>query len=99
MTSEREFFESTLNITHFISIRHFGPLEQVNETWSRLIQFAFHMGLSGPEVVSFGLCYDSPPHTPPDQIRYDACIGISPQKYKNIMEEVRMKADSNLEGI
>lgn len=99
MSGMREFKEATLNITNYISIRHFGPLEEVNSTWSRLIQFAFHLGISGPEVIAFGLCCDYPPNTPPDQIRYDACLSISPAQHENLVQPMAANMDDNFEGI
>ena len=99
MTLHREFKESTVRITHYISIRHFGPYEEVNATWARLTQFAFEYGASGPDVVAFGFCHDCGPHTPPEEIRYDACLGVDPKFHKSLMEKMADSKDGDFEGI
>ncbi len=55
-------------------IRHAGPYNEVGPTWGKLCAWAGRHGLFGPQTVMFGLCHDDPQVTPPDRIRYDACI-------------------------
>jgi AraC family transcriptional regulator len=57
-------------------VRHTGPYDQVGETWGRLCAWAGPRGLLGPQTVFFGMCYDDPMVTPPDKIRYDACVTV-----------------------
>ncbi len=59
-------------------IRHVGPYNQVGATWGRLCAWAGMRGLFGPNTVLLGLCHDDPEVTPPDKIRYDACIAVGP---------------------
>jgi AraC family transcriptional regulator len=33
-------------------------------------------GYLGPEAMMLGLCHDDPEVTPPDKIRYDACLTV-----------------------
>lgn len=67
---------STLSLSRYISIRHFGPYDNANATWSKLTQIALRLGVGGPETVAFGICYDDPATTPPAQLRYDACLAL-----------------------
>lgn len=99
MQFEREFRESSLNIRNYVSIRHYGPYEDVNDTWARLTQFAFERGIAGPQVMTFGICHDCQPHTPPDQIRYDACLGISPESYAELTQQMSASEDDDFTGI
>ena len=57
-------------------IRHVGPYLQVGETWGRLFAWAGPRGLvaRGPKMI--GVCYDDPEVTPPDKLRYDACLSV-----------------------
>jgi hypothetical protein len=49
-----ELQRSTLSsITHYLSLRHEGPLQEVNATWARLTQFALSKGIAGPNLVAF----------------------------------------------
>ena len=57
-------------------VRHVGPYNEVGPAWERLCQWAGSKGLLGPGVVMLGLGHDDPEVTPPDKIRYDACIEI-----------------------
>ncbi len=57
-------------------MRHVGPYDQVGETWSRLMAWAGPRGLLGPSMKILGICHDDPEVTPPDRIRYDACVAV-----------------------
>lgn len=57
-------------------IRHTGPYNQVGATWGRLCQWAGRRGLFGPKTAMFGMCHDDPEITPPEKIRYDACLTL-----------------------
>jgi AraC family transcriptional regulator len=57
-------------------LRHVGPYQEVGPTWGRLCAWAGPRGLLGPDTAIFGLCHDDPEVTPPEKIRYDACIAI-----------------------
>lgn len=99
MITSREFKVGSLNhISNYISLRHFGPFEEVNDTWSRLIQFAFHQGIVGPQVVSFGACPVCPGETFDEKLRYDACLAINPEQHKAITQSLVPKAEDNFEG-
>jgi AraC family transcriptional regulator len=56
--------------------RHVGPYQEVGPTWGKLCAWAGPRGLFGPQTVLFGLCHDDPSVTPPERIRYDACIVV-----------------------
>ena len=99
MQPEREFREAALNFRNYVSVRHFGPYEEVNETWARLMQFAFERGITGPQVTAFGICHDCQPHTAPDQIRYDACLALSPETYMHLTQELVVSEDDDFNGI
>ena len=57
-------------------IRHIGPYMEVGETWGKLCAWAGRNGLFGPNTRCFGLSYDDPAVTPPEKLRYDACISV-----------------------
>jgi AraC family transcriptional regulator len=57
-------------------MRHVGPYQNVGETWNQLCAWAGPRGLFGPQTRMLGLCYDDPEVTPPDKIRYDACMTV-----------------------
>ncbi|MFQ5494604.1 MAG: GyrI-like domain-containing protein [Phycisphaerae bacterium] len=56
--------------------RHTGPYDQVGKTWNRLFAWAGPRRLVGPGLTTFGVAYDDPAVTPPDRLRYDACLAI-----------------------
>jgi len=68
----------TLAPKHVAYIRHTGPYTQVGPVWGRLFSWAAPKGLLGPHMEYFGLCYDDPDVTPPDRLRYDACLVVGP---------------------
>ena len=60
-------------------MRHVGPYTEVGETWGQLAAWAGPRGLFGPQTRCVGLCHDDPEVTPPEKIRYDACLTAGPQ--------------------
>lgn len=56
--------------------RHIGPYSECGEAWNRLMMWAGPKGLIGPRTVILGGSYDDPDVTPPDKIRYDACLTV-----------------------
>jgi len=59
-----------------LRIRHVGPYTECGRAWEQLMSYAGRKRLLGPNVMCFGLCYDDPESTPPEEIRYDACIDV-----------------------
>ena len=59
-------------------LRHLGPYRQVGQTWGRLMSWAGPRGLLGPSARFLGIAHDDPAVTPPDKLRYDACIVVDP---------------------
>jgi len=57
-------------------VRHVGPYKEVGPTWQKLCAWAGPRGLFGPQTTFVGLCHDDPEVTPPDKIRYDACLTV-----------------------
>ena len=57
-------------------MRHVGPYTQVGETWNRLCGWAGPRGILGPHSKMLGLSHDDPDVTPPDKLRYDACVTV-----------------------
>lgn len=57
-------------------IRHTGPYEKCGPVWERLMAWAGPRNLCGPATRCLGICYDDPACTPPEKIRYDACISV-----------------------
>lgn len=57
-------------------VRHVGPYHEVGATWGQLCGWAGPRRLLGRDTVFLGLCHDDPQVTPPDKIRYDACMVV-----------------------
>ncbi len=57
--------------------RHRGPYEMCGPAWDRLCCWAVENKQMNYDTRYFGLCYDDPDVTQPDDIRYDACISVS----------------------
>ena len=57
-------------------IRHVGPYTEVGATWGKLMAWAGPRGLLGPQMKMLGLVHDDPDVTPPERIRYDACLAV-----------------------
>ena len=58
-------------------LRQYGPYETCHKTWEKLFIWAGKRGLVNPQTIAVGLSYDDPETTPPEKIRYDACISVS----------------------
>ncbi|MCB9903045.1 MAG: GyrI-like domain-containing protein [Planctomycetes bacterium] len=65
-----------LEARRMLRVRHLGPYSECGSAWERLMPFAGRHGLFGPHTVCFGLSHDDPQKTPPEEIRYDACISV-----------------------
>lgn len=63
--------------TKVVFVRHIGPYQACGEAWGRLFSWAGPRGLVGPGARLLGVCYDDPSVTPPDKLRYDACLTIT----------------------
>jgi len=59
-----------------VFIRHVGPYVEVGVSWGKLCSWAGPRGLLGPGATMLGLSHDDPEVTPPDKLRYDACIVV-----------------------
>lgn len=57
-------------------MRHVGPYSEVGQLWQRFCGWVGMHGLFGPNTKLLGLCHDDPEVTPPDKIRYDACVVV-----------------------
>jgi len=57
-------------------VRHVGPYNGVGAAWEKVCMELGKEGLLGGDVQCVGVCYDDPDITPPDKIRYDACITV-----------------------
>jgi AraC family transcriptional regulator len=57
-------------------VRHVGPYGEVETAWERLCMRLGKDGLLGPGTRFIGICYDDPEVTPPEKIRYDACVTV-----------------------
>lgn len=62
--------------THVAFVRHLGPYSEVGITWDKLFAWAGPRGLIGRSARILGLVHDDPEVTPPDKVRYDACIVV-----------------------
>jgi len=102
------------NITHYVSIRHLGPFQQVNATWARLTQFALQQGIVGPHVIAFAVdcpcdTLDAPIESAANvqlptgtlvpQLQYDACLAISPAQHTMITKQMAFRPGDNFVGL
>jgi AraC family transcriptional regulator len=63
--------------TRVAYVRHVGPYDRCHAAWETLCGWAGPKGLLGPGVRVIGVSHDDPEVTPPEKIRYDACITVS----------------------
>ncbi len=73
-----EVTTKTLEPKRVAFVRHVGPYSQVGDTWGKLMSWAGPRGMLGPAMTMIGLCHDDPDVTPPDKLRYDACLPVEP---------------------
>jgi AraC family transcriptional regulator len=66
----------TVPVMRVAFMRHIGPYRQVGRIWERLMAWAGPRGLLGPRTLCIGIGHDDPHVTPPDKVRYDACITV-----------------------
>jgi AraC family transcriptional regulator len=57
-------------------LRHVGPYDDggISQTWQQLLTWAAGHGLLGPRSKLIGISHDNPHVTPPERLRYDACL-------------------------
>lgn len=58
-------------------VRHIGPYNECGEAWDKLCPRLGKEGLLGPGAEYIGLCHDDPDVTPPERLRYDACVIVA----------------------
>ncbi|UJX40134.1 AraC family transcriptional regulator [Desulfovibrio sp. JY] len=78
---ERKSMELTVTIKKLpplrvACVRHVGPYDQCEAAWAKLCAEAGKRGLFGPETQMIGVGHDDPQITPPEKIRYDACLTV-----------------------
>ena len=73
----------TMNVTvkHFepqrvAFMRHVGPYKDCGPVWGRLTMLLGKDGWLGAGTQFIGISHDDPAVTPPDRIRYDACVSV-----------------------
>ena len=56
-----------------------GPYMQSSaEAWRRLMEWGMDKGVFAPGASYIGIGHDDPSTTPPERIRYDACVTVAP---------------------
>ncbi len=81
----------TLEPVRVAFCRHVGPYDGCGAAWDRLTAELGRRGLLGAGTKFIGLCHDDPEVTPPDKIRYDACVTVN--------EEFRPERDIGVQTI
>lgn len=79
----------TMEDMNVIFVRHVGPYNLCGAAWEKLCQWAAPKGLMQPGAKILGLSFDDPQVTPPDKLRYDACIEI--QQLTEVQSPVGIK--------
>lgn len=72
MKASIEFFPRT----KVVFVRHVGPYKDCGEAWRKVCAYAARKGYFRPDALVVGLCHDDPEVTPPERIRYDACLAL-----------------------
>jgi AraC family transcriptional regulator len=67
----------TLKEMDVIFVRHTGPYNLCGSAWETLCQWAAPKGLLQPGITMLGLSYDDPEVTPPEKLRYEACLEVT----------------------
>ncbi len=57
-------------------MRHVGPYADVGGSWMQFMTWAGMRGLLNAAPTLLGVVHDDPEVTPPDKVRYDACIPV-----------------------
>lgn len=57
-------------------VRHVGPYAEAGAAWDYLLAAFGQRGIPGDGRCRFGIGHDDPRVTPPDALRYDACIEV-----------------------
>ena len=60
-------------------VRHVGPYQECGVAWEKLGKFAARQGWSSSHVLRIGIGHGSPDITPPEELRYDACLTVDDQ--------------------
>jgi AraC family transcriptional regulator len=55
-------------------VRHHGPYDTCCQAWGRIYNWAGRNNFIRPGTLGIGASYDDPETTPPEKIRYDACL-------------------------
>ena len=66
----------TIPVLRVAFMRHTGPYQDVKDTWAKLMAWAGPRGLLAGKPQILGVPHDDPEVTPPDKVRYDACIVV-----------------------
>lgn len=69
-------------------VRHVGPYTEAAEAWKALMKWGWTKMLFG-KPKTFGLCFDDPDVTPPDKLRYEACMEVGPKTSTKGPVEIR----------
>ncbi|QJB56025.1 AraC family transcriptional regulator [Pseudodesulfovibrio sp. zrk46] len=75
ITMEAKVIE--MEAVHVAYVRHTGPYEECHPAWETLCNWAGPKGLLANTPRFIGICHDEPEITPPDKIRYDACVQVN----------------------
>ncbi|MCK5124751.1 MAG: GyrI-like domain-containing protein [candidate division Zixibacteria bacterium] len=70
-----------LTVQKVAYIRHMGPYQECGPAWEKLYEWAMKNGIDIKKSLWIGASYDDPENTPPEKIRYDACVVI-PENFK-----------------
>ena len=66
----------TLPARRVAFVHHVGPYPECGAAWDTLGMFLGKEGRLGGDSLFIGICHDDPEVTPPDKIRYDACVTV-----------------------
>lgn len=72
-------------------VRHTGPYIECGPAWQTLCDWAGPKGLLGADTKFIGISHDDPTVTPPEKLRFDACI--------NVGDEIEAQGEVGIQSI
>jgi AraC family transcriptional regulator len=67
----------TVDPMEVVFVRHVGPYQTCQPAWDKLCAWAATHPMFGPGTRALGVSHDDPDVTPPEKLRYDACLTVS----------------------
>ena len=70
-----------------VAMRKLGPYAEVPRVWDALLLWMRQRELTDRVEACIGIPHDNPAEVPADQVRYDACFGLSPGPEPELLDD------------